>query len=48
MLENYAVVAIWFFIALAFPVGSCVMAAFLRPSRPNPVKQENYECGIES
>ena len=48
MLENYAVVALWFFFALAFPVSAFVLAALLRPRRPNPVKYETYECGIES
>ena len=48
MLQDFAVVAIWLLIALAFPISAFVMAALLRPSRPNPVKLETYECGIES
>src|SRR5216110_3347610 len=32
---------------LAFGVVSLAMAWLLRPSRPNPAKLENYECGAE-
>jgi NADH:ubiquinone oxidoreductase subunit 3 (subunit A) len=39
--------------ALAFPlipiVASVVLAAFrLRPNRPDPIKSDTYECGVET
>jgi NADH:ubiquinone oxidoreductase subunit 3 (subunit A) len=48
MLEDFAAAGIWLLIALAFPLVAILMATFLRPRRPNPIKYENYECGIES
>ena len=48
MLENSAILAIWLLIALAFPIGSIALAALLRPKRPNSIKYETYECGIEA
>lgn len=48
MLENYAVLALWILAATAFPLSAYLMAALLRPRRPNKIKYETYECGIES
>ncbi len=44
----------WIFVAIAilaswvFPAMPLVIAHFLQPRRPNKVKQETYECGIET
>lgn len=32
--------------AFAFAIGTIVVSALLTPRRPNPAKQEPYECGI--
>ncbi len=32
--------------AIAFGVGAIVLSDLLTPGRPNPVKQEAYECGV--
>jgi len=42
--------AIFGFAALcvAFPILALCLGRFLRPSAPNPVKQEAYECGVPS
>jgi NADH-quinone oxidoreductase subunit A len=33
-------------VALAFPIGTLLIGRFLRPSIPNEVKGEAYECGV--
>jgi len=43
----YAPVAIFAVLIVAFAVVSLAMARLLRPSRPDPVKLTNYECGAE-
>ena len=48
MLENYAFIAIFFVAAVSFPLAPLVLAYFLRPKRPTPIKQSTYECGLEA
>ena len=48
MLANYAFVGVFLLAALSFPVVPLVLARFLRPSRPTPIKQSTYECGLEA
>jgi NADH:ubiquinone oxidoreductase subunit 3 (subunit A) len=35
-------------VALALPVIGLILAWFLRPKKPNPVKNATYECGMET
>jgi NADH-quinone oxidoreductase subunit A len=48
------VLADWTFIGLflvlspIFPLAPVVINRLLGPQRPNPIKQQTYECGIES
>ncbi|OGL06678.1 MAG: hypothetical protein A3H48_05305 [Candidatus Rokubacteria bacterium RIFCSPLOWO2_02_FULL_71_18] len=44
-MSGYLPVVIFTVLIVAFAVVSLAVARFLRPSRPNPVKQMNYECG---
>lgn len=48
MLDTYAFIGIFFLAALSFPLLPLVMARFLRPKRPTPIKQSTYECGLEA
>jgi NADH-quinone oxidoreductase subunit A len=48
VLANYAFIGIFTIAAISFPVIPLVMAYFLRPNRPNAVKQSTYECGLEA
>jgi NADH-quinone oxidoreductase subunit A len=48
MLATYAFIGIFFLAALSFPLLPLVMARFLRPKRPTPIKQSTYECGLEA
>jgi len=45
---GYVPIAIFLLVALAFPFVALLIARFLRPHRPERVKLEAYECGIES
>jgi len=44
----YAPILLFRLVAIVFPFFALGIAWFLRPSKPEPVKLENYECGIES
>ena len=46
-MTGYLPVFIYLGLIVAFAVVSLVMAAILRPARPDPVKLQNYECGAE-
>jgi len=43
---QYWPVVLSLFAALIFAVGAIVVSSLLTPRRPNPAKQEPYECGI--
>ena len=46
-MTGYLPVVIYLALIVAFGVVSLLMATILRPSRPDAVKLENYECGAE-
>lgn len=46
-MSSYVPVAIFAALILGFGVVSLAAAWLLRPSRPDPVKLANYECGAE-
>lgn len=46
-MSTYVPVLIFAALIVGFGVVSLAVARFLRPSRPDPVKLENYECGAE-
>ncbi|HEV8142841.1 MAG TPA: NADH-quinone oxidoreductase subunit A [Methylomirabilota bacterium] len=46
-MSEYLAVAVFAGFIVAFGVVSLAAARLLRPSRPDPVKLENYECGAE-
>ena len=46
-MSEYLAVAVFAGFIVAFGVVSLAVARLLRPSRPDPVKLENYECGSE-
>ncbi|MFV9505304.1 MAG: NADH-quinone oxidoreductase subunit A [Oscillochloridaceae bacterium umkhey_bin13] len=48
MLANYAFIGLFFVAAVSFPLAPLVLAFFLRPKRPTPIKQSTYECGLEA
>ncbi|GIV97463.1 MAG: NADH-quinone oxidoreductase subunit A [Herpetosiphonaceae bacterium] len=48
MLTRYAFIGIFFIAAVTFPLLPLVLARFLRPKRPTPIKLSTYECGLEA
>ena len=46
MPENYLLLFGFGLLALLFPIAALFVGRLLRPSRPNPVKLDPYECGI--
>jgi NADH-quinone oxidoreductase subunit A len=48
MLATYAFIGIFLLFGLSMPIIVLVMAYFLRPKRPTPIKQATYECGLEA
>ena len=46
-MSDYVAVSIFAAFIVAFAVVSLGAARLLRPSRPDPVKLDNYECGAE-
>jgi NADH-quinone oxidoreductase subunit A len=46
-LNDYLAVIIYLGIIIAFAVVSLAVARLLSPRRPNPVKNQTYECGAE-
>lgn len=48
MLEKYGFVLILSAIAFIIPLGSIVLGHFLGPRRPNSIKNDTYESGVET
>ena len=48
LLTLYGYIGVMVLVAIAFAAIPMVLAAFVRPSRPNAVKLATYECGMET
>jgi NADH:ubiquinone oxidoreductase subunit 3 (subunit A) len=48
LLTLYGYVGVMLAVAVVFAAAPMVIARFVRPSRPNPVKLSTYECGMET
>lgn len=48
MLDRWLFIGVFISIAAVFPLLPIVMARFLAPHKPNPIKLETYECGMET
>lgn len=48
MLSDYNFVGLFAAIAIAFPFVALGVAWLLRPKKPNPVKTDTYECGLQT
>jgi len=46
--SQYAFLGIFLLVALALPVIGLILAWFLRPKKPNSIKNATYECGMET
>jgi NADH:ubiquinone oxidoreductase subunit 3 (subunit A) len=48
MQENWLFVGLYIFISVFFPVAAIIMASIFSPKKPNKLKEETYECGVET
>lgn len=48
MLNNWLFVGLFFLLAWIFPAAPILIAKFISPNKPNAVKNDTYECGIET
>ncbi len=48
MLNDYLFIGVFFVLAIIFPAAPVLLAWVLRPKKPNALKNETYECGIET
>ncbi len=48
MLENWIYIGLFLLLAWIFPGGPILIARFLAPHRPDAVKNDVYECGVET
>ncbi|MBI4436663.1 MAG: NADH-quinone oxidoreductase subunit A [Candidatus Omnitrophica bacterium] len=45
---NYLFIAIFTAVAILFPLLPIVLAHFVTPKKPSPIKNATYECGMET
>ena len=48
MLAEWQYIGIFVALSPIFPLAPVVLNRLLGPHRPNPIKQQTYECGIET
>ncbi len=47
MVNSYGLIALFAIVAIIFPFVPLLLAAILRPKKPNRSKKMTYECGLE-
>jgi NADH:ubiquinone oxidoreductase subunit 3 (subunit A) len=48
VLSDWQFIAIFFVLSPIFPAAPIILNRLLGPYKPNPIKQQSYECGIET
>ena len=48
MYSEWQFIIVFLVLAPIFPLAPVLVNRLLGPSRPNPIKQQTYECGIET
>jgi NADH-quinone oxidoreductase subunit A len=48
MLNDWLYIGLFILIAAALPTVAIIMAGLLGPHKPNSIKNQTYECGIET
>jgi NADH:ubiquinone oxidoreductase subunit 3 (subunit A) len=48
MLNDWLYIGLFFLLAWIFPGAPILIARFLSPNKPNAIKNQTYECGIET
>lgn len=47
-LQDWTFIGVFLLLAPVFPVAALLIPKIIAPRKPNKVKQETYECGIET
>jgi NADH:ubiquinone oxidoreductase subunit 3 (subunit A) len=48
MLDNWLYIALFIIVATLIPAIAVILPRFIAPHKPNRIKQETYECGMET
>ena len=48
ILNEWAFIGVFMAISWILPAAPVVVSAFVRPRKPNAIKQQTYECGLET
>jgi NADH:ubiquinone oxidoreductase subunit 3 (subunit A) len=48
MINDWQFIALFVTIAVVFPGVPILLGSLIGPKKPNPIKQQTYECGIET
>jgi NADH:ubiquinone oxidoreductase subunit 3 (subunit A) len=48
MQNPWIYVGLFLVIGIVLPVAPLIIALFIAPKKPNPIKQSTYECGLET
>ena len=48
MLDTWMYIGIFFLVAPLVPAVAILIPKFIAPRKPNPIKLETYECGLET
>lgn len=48
MLDNWLYIALFIIIATLLPTIAVILPRLIAPKKPNKIKQETYECGMET
>jgi NADH-quinone oxidoreductase subunit A len=48
LLSDYNFIGVFVIVAIIFPFIALGLAWLLRPKKPNPVKTDTYECGLQT
>jgi len=48
LLDEFSFIGLLLLISIILPIVVLVLAWVIRPKKPNPIKAETYECGMET
>jgi NADH-quinone oxidoreductase subunit A len=46
--KEWLFIAVFLVLAPVFPIGALLIPRIIAPKKPNPIKLQTYECGIET
>ena len=48
MLDNWLYIGLFMIVAIFIPAVAVIIPRFIAPRKPNPIKSQTYECGMET